>query len=83
MDEISFRTATLTDNSESCPNVVNHLLLWRTNIRTLFCMWLMRPWHSYWYTMLPDDFLQLVSRRRLDRTPTCLRYLRYILLCMK
>jgi hypothetical protein len=25
MDEISFRTATLTDNSESCPNMVIHL----------------------------------------------------------
>jgi len=27
MDEISFRTATLTDNSESCPNMVNHLFI--------------------------------------------------------
>ncbi|MFL6472329.1 MAG: hypothetical protein ACJ71H_15940 [Nitrososphaeraceae archaeon] len=31
MDEISFRTATLTDNSESCPNVVNHLLMIKRN----------------------------------------------------
>ena len=31
MDEISFITATLTDNSESCPNVANHPLIIKRN----------------------------------------------------
>jgi len=31
MDEISFRTATLTDNSESCPNMVIRILMIKTN----------------------------------------------------
>jgi len=31
MDGISFITATLTDNSESCPNMVNRLLIIKRN----------------------------------------------------
>ena len=31
MDGISFITATLTDNRESCPNMINHLLIIKRN----------------------------------------------------